>query len=70
MKYLKFILTIIAFNLTIIMLQKVNIIPEAKASIKETMEVNIAEIGGKHVPYGRMQVEIGNEVGVNCSNCQ
>lgn len=55
MKYLKTILTIIAFNLTVIMLQNANIIPAAKANAHQIVDVNISRIGGGYVSYGGRQ---------------
>lgn len=59
MKYLKIILTIIAINLTVTTIQNLNIISKVKAGTKETIDVNIVEVGGSR--YGELEV--------NCSNC-
>lgn len=60
MNYLKIILTIIAFNLTIIMLQNSNIIPIAKADTHETIDVNIETVGGYSVYGGNLNVKVRN----------
>jgi len=59
MNYLKIILTIIAIDLTMIVLQNANLVPIAKAEQKSgTIDVNIHSIGGSAIYGNEVPVKI------------
>lgn len=71
-KYLNFILTVIAINLTVLVLQNFNLIRYAQAGEIETnnqpIEVVIEEVDRYAFRYCTVPVEVDNTVGVNVEN--
>lgn len=62
--YTKSVLTVIAAALCMIVLQNMNIFPEAKAAVKlDVMDINLARVGGNSI-YGALPVNV-KEMGGN-----
>lgn len=65
-KYLQFILTIIAINLTLLSLREFDVIPTAHASesfdklpaTKDVMDVNIVSVDGRNIFNGVLPIQI------------